>query len=110
MCTISGGFSDYAKLNAEVFGISIDSVFSHEAWGKQNNITFPLLSDFNKEVCSAYGTLYPDGGFIFGMNGVSKRSVFVIDKEGRIRHIEILEDAGLQPDFEKIKEALKTLS
>jgi glutaredoxin-dependent peroxiredoxin len=107
MCSISGGFNEYANLNAEVFGISVDSLFSQEAWAKANNITIPLLSDFNKEVCAKYGTLYPDGGFVLDMNGVSKRSAFVVNAEGKIMHIEILEDAGKLPDFNKIKEALK---
>ncbi|HEY5124937.1 MAG TPA: redoxin domain-containing protein [Ignavibacteria bacterium] len=108
MCTISGGFNEYANLNAEVLGISVDSLFSQEAWAKQNKITIPLLSDFNKEVCGKYGTLYPDGGFVFGMNGVSKRSAFIVDKEGKIKYTEILEDAGQLPNFDKIKEALKS--
>ncbi|MCX6163947.1 MAG: redoxin domain-containing protein [Ignavibacteriae bacterium] len=109
MCSISEGFEFYSNLNAEVLGISVDSIFTQEAWAKQNNITFPLLSDFNKDVCSKYNTLYPDGGFVLGMNGVSKRAAFIIDKEGIIRHTEILEDAGQLPNFEKIKEVLKSL-
>ena len=109
MCSISEGFEFYSNLNAEVIGISVDSIFTQEAWAKQNNITIPLLSDFNKEVCSKYGTLYPDGGFVLGMNGVSKRAAFIIDKEGIIRYTEILEDAGQLPNFEKIKEVLKSL-
>jgi len=109
MCTISEGFEFYSNLNAEVIGISVDSVFTQEAWSKQNGITIPLLSDFNKEVCAKYGTLYPDGGFVLGMNGVSKRSAFIVDKDGVIRYAEILEDAGQLPNFEKIKEVLKSL-
>jgi glutaredoxin-dependent peroxiredoxin len=107
MCSISREFSEYESLNAEVFGISVDSVFSQEAWAKANGITIPLLSDFNKDVCLKYGTLYPDGGFVLGMNGVSKRSAFVIDKDGIIKYMEILDDAGKLPDFEKIKNSLK---
>lgn len=109
MCSVSEGFEFYSNLNAEVIGISVDSIFTQEAWAKQNGITIPLLSDFNKEVCAKYGTLYPEGGFVLGMNGVSKRSAFVIDKEGIIRYAEILEDAGQLPNFEKIKEVLKSI-
>ncbi|MFA5404298.1 MAG: redoxin domain-containing protein [Ignavibacteria bacterium] len=109
MCSVSEGFEFYSKLNAEVIGISVDSVFTQESWAKQNNITIPLLSDFNKDVSTKYGTLYPDGGFVLGMNGVSKRAAFIVDKEGIIRYAEILEDAGQLPNFEKIKDALKSL-
>ncbi|MCX6159896.1 MAG: redoxin domain-containing protein [Ignavibacteriae bacterium] len=110
MCTVSEGFEQYGNLNAEVIGISVDSIFSQEAWAKQNGITIAVLSDFNREVCSRYGTLYADGGFVLGMNGVSKRSAFVVDKEGIIKYAEILEDAGTLPDFDKIKEVLKSLN
>jgi glutaredoxin-dependent peroxiredoxin len=109
MCSVSEGFEFYSKLNAEVIGISVDSVFTQEAWAKQNNITIPLLSDFNKEICAKFGTLYPDGGFVLDMNGVSKRAAFIVDKESIIRYAEILEDAGQLPNFEKIQEVLKSL-
>ena len=109
MCSVSEGFEVYSSLNAEVVGISVDSVFTQEEWAKKNKITIPLLSDFNKEVCEKYGTKYPDGGFVLGMNGVSKRAAFVIDKEGKIQYAEVLEDAGKLPDFNKIQEVLKSI-
>lgn len=109
MCSISNEFDIYKNLDAEVIAVSVDSVFTHEAWAKQNNINFPLLSDFNREVIPKYGVMYKDGEFVFGMKGVSKRSAFVIDKDGIIRYKEILDDAGQLPNFEKIKEVLKSL-
>jgi peroxiredoxin len=62
-----------------------------------------LLSDFNKDVSEAYGVLYED---YFGMKGVSKRSVFVIDKSGEIIHKEILENSGDMPNLNKVQEVL----
>ncbi len=109
MCTVSEGFEQYESLNAVVLGISADSIFSQEAWAKANKITIPLLSDFNSEVMTKYGTKYPDGGFVLGLNGVSKRAAFVVDKNGKIAYAEVLENAGELPNFEKIKEVLKTL-
>ena len=107
MCSVSEGFEFYTNLGAAVVGISVDSIFAQEAWAKENKITFPLLSDFNSEVSAKYGTKYPDGGFVLGMNGVSKRAAFVVDKEGKIAYAEVLEDAGQLPNFEAIKAALK---
>lgn len=107
MCEITKGFNEYKNLDADVVGISVDSVFSQEAWAKSNNIMVPLLSDFNKEVSKSYGAYYNE--FVLGMHGVAKRSAFVIDKEGIIRYAEILEDAGKLPNFEKVKETLKSL-
>lgn len=109
MCTVSEGFEQYESLNAVVLGISADSIFSQEAWAKANKITIPLLSDFNSEVMTKYGTRYPDGGFVLGLNGVSKRAAFVVDKNGKLAYAEVLENAGELPNFEKIKEVLKTL-
>jgi peroxiredoxin len=108
MCTISEGFEQYSALNAVVLGISVDSIFTQEAWAKANGITIPLLSDFNAEVCAKYGAKYDD--FVLGMKGVAKRSGFVVDKDGKIAYAEVLEDAGKLPDFDKIKEVLKSLN
>jgi peroxiredoxin len=66
-----------------------------------------LLSDFNKEVAEAYGSIYKD--WILNMRGVSKRSAFVIDKEGVVQYAEVLESAGDVPDFEKINAVLDSL-
>jgi peroxiredoxin len=66
-----------------------------------------LLSDFNKEVSQAYGAIYDS--WILNMKGVSKRSAFVVDKDGVIRYAEVLESAGDIPDFDKIKEVLDGL-
>jgi glutaredoxin-dependent peroxiredoxin len=110
LCSVSGGLEMYSSLNANVFGISVDSPFTLEVFAQKNNINFPLLSDFNKEASSAYGALYSN--FVPGvwdLQGVSKRSAFVIDKDGIIRHAEILENAGELPNFTKIEETLKSL-
>jgi len=74
--------SDYEGLDAEVLALSVDSPFAQEAWAKASDIKVPLLSDFNKEVCQAYGCMYED---LLGFTGVAKRSAFVIDKEGVLR-------------------------
>ena len=66
-----------------------------------------MLSDFNKEVAEAYGSLYQD--WILNMRGVSKRSAFVIDKDGIVQYAEVLESAGDVPDFEKINAVLDSL-
>jgi peroxiredoxin (alkyl hydroperoxide reductase subunit C) len=76
--------ADIAKFegtDTEIFGISVDSVPANREFGKQNGITFPLLSDFAKRsVVKAYGIFNEDAGF-------GNRATFVIDKEGIIQHI-----------------------
>jgi peroxiredoxin len=103
MCEVSAGFSAYENLNAAVFGISVDSPFSQEAWAKAEKITVPLLSDFNKDVCQRYGTLLPD---LIGLKGVSARAAFVVDKQGVVKYAEVLPDVKQLPNFEAVKKAL----
>lgn len=99
MCHIRDNMKLYQSLKASVAGISVDSFFTLKEFKKSQNINFPLLSDFNKNVSAAYNTIYED---FFGMKGVSKRSAFVIGTDGLVKHFEILEDAGKLPDFDAI--------
>lgn len=103
MCKTRDNIKLFNSLNANVAGISVDSFFTLKEFKKANNLNFTLLSDFNREVSEAYDTLYED---FYGMNGVSKRAAFVIDKDGTVLYEEILEDAGNMPDFGAIREAL----
>ncbi len=107
LCSIRDNYNVYTSLNAEVIGISIDSLFSLERFKKEQNYNFDLLSDFNKTTASAYNSLYEK--FAFGMIGVTKRSAFVVDKEGIIKYMEVLEDAGKQPNFDAIKACLESI-
>jgi len=107
LCTMRDDITTYQNLNAQILGVSVDSLFTLEKFKSEQNLNFPLLSDFNKEVSRAYDSLYED--FVLDMKGVSKRSAFVIDKKGIIRYAEVLESAGDLPNFDAVKEALKTL-
>lgn len=111
LCDISKGISEYDALDAKVLGISGDNPFAQEAWAKQENITIQLLSDYDHAVTEAYGVAYkqflPEKNLIMG--GVSKRSAFVIDKEGVIRYAEVQEHPKDMPNFEAIKEVLRSL-
>ncbi|MGC4058153.1 MAG: peroxiredoxin [Chitinophagaceae bacterium] len=107
LCALRDNISQYVALNATVLGISVDSLFTLDKFKSEQNINFDLLSDFNKNVSETYGTIYEQ--FAFGMKGVSKRSAFVVDKEGIIRYAEVLEDAGKIPDFDAIQHTLNQL-
>ena len=103
MCDVSAGLAAYEKLDAAVYGISVDSPFAQEAWADKEKITIPLLSDLNKEVSKAYGTLLPD---LIGLGSVSARAAFVIDKNGVIKYSEQTPTPLELPDFSKIQAAL----
>lgn len=108
LCGVRDDISRYSNENVQVFGLSVDSVFTLEKYKEEQGLNFPLLSDFNKEVSSAYGSLY-DTFTDMMMKGVSKRSAFIIDKSGIIQYAEVLENAGDVPDFEKINTKLGSL-
>lgn len=106
MCDVSAGVNDYSKLNAQVYGVSVDSPFSQEAWAQKEKIAIPLLSDLNKKTAEAYGTLLPD---LIGLGAVSARAAFVIDKKGVIQHSEQTPTPKELPNFNAIKSALEKL-
>jgi peroxiredoxin len=107
LCGVRDDISDYGKMDAEVLAISVDSLFTLAKFKEEQGLNFNLLSDFNKTASQAYDSLYDT--FVLEMKGVSKRSAFLIDREGVIRYAEVLESAGDVPNLEALKEILKTL-
>ncbi|KAF5750570.1 2-Cys peroxiredoxin BAS1 chloroplastic-like [Tripterygium wilfordii] len=78
--------AEFEKIDTEILGVSIDSVFSHLAWvqtdrksGGLGDLKYPLVSDVTKSISSSYGVLIPD-------QGIALRGLFIIDKEGIIQH------------------------
>ena len=111
LCSTRDSMKDYEDLDAEVLAISVDSPFALKLWNEKHKFNFNLLSDFNKEVAPAYGAFYDvfaPGKFDY--KGVAKRSAFVIDKNWVLQYVEVLENAGDEPNYEAIKETLKKLS
>ena len=95
--------SEFAGLNTQVLGISVDHIPCLEAWSEHlGGITYPLLSDFwpHGRVAENYGVLRPDG--------VSERAIFVIDSAGIIRYIDI-HDYDEQPSNDELLEVLREL-
>ena len=107
LCMIRDDKSVYDGLEATVFGISVDTIFTLGKFKEEQGFNFTLLSDFNKDVSRSYGALYEN--FVMDMKGVSKRSAFVIDSKGIVQYAEVLESAGDLPNFEAIKTVLSTI-
>ncbi|MEY4739475.1 MAG: hypothetical protein RIT36_609 [Bacteroidota bacterium] len=108
LCTVRDNLNVYTSLNADVVGISVDSLFSLGKFKEEQQYNFPLLSDFNKETSQAYGAFYDE--FVLDMKGVARRAAFVVDKDGMVQYAEVLESAGDLPNFDAIKEALSGLN
>ncbi len=107
LCTFRDSTASLAAVKAQVFGISTDTFFALKAWSDQHRFGFPLLSDYNKDVIRSYGVVNPD---MIGLKDIAKRSVFVIDPQGIVRHAEVLEDARREPEYGKVHSALAALS
>ena len=107
LCGVRDQLKIYESLDVQPLAISVDSLYTLGKFKQEQNLNFPLLSDFNKTVSKLYGSLYETFGF--GMEGVSKRAAFLIDKEGIVQYAEVLENAGKQPDFEALQVKLRAI-
>jgi peroxiredoxin len=105
LCTMRDSFGYYEGMDAAVVAISVDSPFTLAKFKEEQFYQFPLLSDFNKEVSTSFGSIYEE--FVFNLKGASKRAAFVINEEGKITYAEVLENAGDLPDFDAVKRAVE---
>jgi glutaredoxin-dependent peroxiredoxin len=108
LCYVRDNMALFNNVDAQVLGISVDSLYTLAKFKEEQGFNFPLLSDFNKEVSKLYNALYEEWNY--NMKGVSKRASFVIDRQGVIRFSEILEKAGDFPNFEGIQSTLNTIA
>ena len=107
LCDITSGLGEYSGLNADVIGISVDNVFSQEAWAKQEKIGITLASDLNKSVTDAYAVRFPA---LAGIGDTAARAAFVIDKAGVIQYAEQTPTPKDLPNFDAVKVALQSLT
>ena len=102
VCTFRDTFMEFGKLNAAVLGISGDYVFSHQEWAKFHKLQFPLLSDHDHRVAKAYDSYMEQYGF-------NKRTVYLIDKEGVVRYVNLAFKAGDKKDYDALRAELEKL-
>ena len=99
MCTFRDSIARLGQADAQVYGISVDTFFALKAFHDHEQLSFPLLSDFNKQVIRDYGVFNED---MIGLKGIAKRAVFVVDRDGVVRHREVLNDARNEPDYDTV--------
>jgi len=75
------GIAKFQDADTEVFGLSVDSNPANQHWAQELGVSFPLLSDFNRKASADYGILNVE-------RGMANRATFVVDKEGKIAHVE----------------------
>jgi len=106
LCTFRDSLARLNGANAQVFGVSVDTFFTLKAYHDAQQLTFPLLSDFNKQAIRDYGVFNED---MIGLKGIARRAVFVVDAAGVVRHREVLDDARNEPDYAKALAAVESL-
>lgn len=103
LCRFRDDWDAFAALDAAVFGISVDSPFVTQRFRAEENLPFPILSDFNRAVSRDWGVLYEE---VMGLRGVSKRAAFVIGRDGRVAYAWVTEDAHVEPDYDEVRQAV----
>ncbi len=93
--------NDFEAAGAVILGISIDSVYSHDAWARHHGLSYPLLSDIHRGVCQAYGIHNAE-------RNCARRATFIVDKAGVVRFKEEY-GTGQLPDPERLLQVVRTL-
>jgi peroxiredoxin len=104
--TLRDSIATLGSEKAQVLGISTDTFFALKEFADQQQLNFPLLSDYNKDVIGSYDVVNPD---MIGLKNIAKRAVFVIDQQGVVRHREVLDDARNEPNYDALRASLASL-
>ena len=105
MCTLRDSLSRFSSLNAQVVGISVNDPWTLKGFANLNSLSFPLLSDFSRSAVREYGVELPDFGGVKGYN-VAQRSVFILDKTGKIKFSWVALQPGVEPDYALLENQL----
>ena len=108
MCTLQDSLNSFNELNAVVMGISVDSPWANSAFSEKYNLSFDLLSDFDRKVINDYNVLFTGLGGINGYTSAN-RAVFII-KDGLVKYRWDAEpNPGVEPDYNEIKNQLDSI-
>ena len=102
LCTFRDTLSEFNKVNAVVYGVSVDAPEKLKDFAKAERLTFDLLSDAGKDVIRKYDVVLPP-------KDIAKRAVYVIDGAGTVRYVEVSETPAFEPDYAKVHAALAAL-
>ncbi|MCX6137305.1 MAG: peroxiredoxin [Ignavibacteriales bacterium] len=104
LCRFRDALADYNSLNAQVLAISVDGPFANKAFKDQNNITYPMLSDYTRSISLAYGGIHQDFAGLAGYTA-SKRAVYVLDAAGTVTYAWVSDNPGVEPPYDEVKKA-----
>lgn len=93
-------------VGGSIAAVAVTATFSQMAFAKHLGVSFPLLSDWSRETCGAYGVRYDVWK---EHDGLAKRSLFVIDRGGVIRYRWVSDDALVTPDEQEAIDVMASL-
>ncbi|MFG0331587.1 MAG: redoxin domain-containing protein [Phycisphaerales bacterium] len=104
MCTMRDQWKEWEALDAKVFGVTADSPFITKKFREENEIPFPILSDYNREMSSGYGCVHGD---LNGLKRVPMRAAFVIGRDRKVVYSWVSEDPKQEPPYDEVKKAVE---
>ena len=109
MCALRDQLDQFNSMNAQVIGITVDPPFAQKAWCDSNNVNYPFLSDFAREVITEYDLAFPN---LAGMQGyvAANRAVLILDGDGVVRYKWVAPNPGVEPDYDEVRNAAAQLS
>jgi peroxiredoxin len=108
MCAFRDSMARLTDLDAQVIGVSVNDPFSNKAFVEKNRLTFPVLSDHNRQTIKAYGVEAPNFAGLYGYT-VAQRSIFIVDKNGTVQYVWTTDNPTIEPDYKEIETTLKKI-
>lgn len=106
MCALRDSLDELRDYGAQVLGISVDGPFANKFFTQNRHLNFPVLSDYSRKVIKKYGIVMNKLGSMKDYNA-AKRSVFILDEQGRVRYRWVSDNPLVEPNYGEIKEFLK---
>lgn len=107
LCSFRDSIAKFNQFGAQVLAVSVDAPFANAAFASQNELSFPLLSDYTREVSRSYGGVHED---FAGMKGytAAKRAVYVLGKDHTVKFAWVTDNPGNEPPYEEVQQAVQS--
>jgi peroxiredoxin len=109
LCTFRDSLATFQGMGAQVVAVSVDSPFANKGFAERNNLPFPILSDYNRDIIRQYDLVLNNFAGLPGY-AAAKRSVLVLDRSGIVRYRWVSDDPSIEPNYGQVKTALMQIS
>lgn len=106
MCALRDSIDQLRDLGANVVGVSVDGPFANKFFVQNRHLNFPVLSDYRRDTIRKYGIVMKNLGPLEGYDA-AKRSVFILDEEGKVIYRWVSDNPLVEPNYNEIKDTLK---